>query len=80
MAEGRSTSTDMVVMGRIAGPYGVKGWVKVQPYTETPEGLCDYDRWWVARADGEQEMEVLDVAVHGAAVVAQLAGIDSLPC
>ena len=77
MAEGRSTSTDMVVMGRIAGPYGVKGWVKVQPYTETPEGLCDYGRWWVARAGDLQEVEVLEAAVHGATVVAQLAGIES---
>lgn len=78
MAEGRSTSTDMVVMGRIAGPYGVKGWVKVQPYTETPEGLCEYGRWWVARAGNDpEEMEVLDAAVHGAAVVALLSGIES---
>lgn len=77
MAERRSTSDDMVVMGRIAGPYGVKGWVKVQPYTETPEGLCAYGRWWVGRAGDSREMVVQEAAVHGVTVVAQLAGIDS---
>ena len=72
-----SRTPELVVMGRIAGPYGVKGWIKVQPYTEFPENLCDYARWWVRRDNAARELEVLDSALHGATVVAQLAGIDS---
>jgi len=72
----RSTSTDdMVVMGRVVGAYGVKGWIKVQPYTESIENLCDYESWWIGRAGEWVEREVLDAAVHGATVLAQLEGL-----
>ncbi len=63
-------------MGRIVGPYGVKGWVKVQPFTETVASLCDYRQWWVGQGADMREMTVLDAAAHGATVVAQLAGTD----
>lgn len=63
-------------MGRIVGPYGVKGWVKIQPFTETVASLCDYRRWWVGRGADMRETAVLDAAVHGATLVAQLPGID----
>ena len=37
----------MVVMGRITGPYGVLGWIKVFPYTEYVDGFADYPVWWL---------------------------------
>lgn len=63
-------------MGRIAAPYGIKGWVKVQPFTDRRDGLCAYRTWWLARGDEWREMEVLECAVHGASVIARLAGCD----
>lgn len=63
-------------MGRIVGPWGIKGWVKIQPYTETVAALGDHDRWWVGRDADLQEMALRDSAVHGAMLVAQLADID----
>ena len=35
-------------MGRLLAPHGVKGWIKVQPYTASPATLLEYDRWWLA--------------------------------
>jgi 16S rRNA processing protein RimM len=35
----------IVVLGRIAGLFGVKGWVKIQSYTDPPENLLDYPVW-----------------------------------
>ena len=32
-------------MGRIAAPFGVKGWVKVQPFSAAPENLLAYPVW-----------------------------------
>lgn len=60
-------------MGRVTGPYGVKGWIKIQPYTEDLEGLCEYKTWWV----GGQERAVLEAAVHGATVIAQISGVEN---
>jgi ribosomal 30S subunit maturation factor RimM len=39
--------SEMVVMGRIVAPYGVQGWVKIQPFTETLDSLFDYEHWWI---------------------------------
>jgi 16S rRNA processing protein RimM len=44
----------MVIMGRIVGPHGVKGHLKVLPYTEDPDGLLEYSDWWLGgRGEGD---------------------------
>jgi 16S rRNA processing protein RimM len=67
---------DLVVMGRITVPFGVKGWVKVHPFTETPESLLDYRRWWVGREGNWQAYDVDGAEAHGESVVAKLQGCD----
>jgi 16S rRNA processing protein RimM len=61
-------------MGRVAAPFGVKGWVKITPFTESPAALARYSRLWVGGRDGWREVAVEEAAVHGASVVARLAG------
>jgi len=63
-------------MGRIAAPFGVKGWVKVWPLTAQARNLLDYPVWWVER-DGEwQRHEVAAAKVQTSNVVARLAGCE----
>lgn len=62
----------LVVMGRITAPYGVRGWVKLQPYTQQPQGLLGYPEWQVGREGAWQTRVVEDVKVHGSVVVAKL--------
>ncbi len=38
----------MVVLGRIIGPRGIKGQIKVAPFTEYIDGLMDYPVWWLS--------------------------------
>lgn len=63
-------------MGRIVAPFGVKGWVKIQPYTATPRSLAAYSTWWLARDGGWRECAVQSVHPQGANVVAKLEGCD----
>ena len=57
-------------MGRVAGHYGVRGWIRVQ----RPEAaLADCGRWWI----GGQEYPVEEVKEHSGALLAKLTGIDS---
>jgi len=67
---------DLVVMGRIAVPYGVRGWVNVNPDTEMLDGLFDYPVWWVQTETGWREFTVEDAKVHGDHLVAKLSGIE----
>jgi 16S rRNA processing protein RimM len=65
----------MVVMGRIAGPYGVLGWIKVFPYTEYVDGLADYPAWWLGSSGGDgkwREVKVNEYAIHGNLLTASL--------
>lgn len=65
-----------IVMGRVAVPYGVKGWVKIQPFTEAVDGLLDYPEWWMFGRNGWQLCDVEDVALHGKSVIAKFAGVN----
>jgi len=63
-------------MGRIAAPFGVKGWVKVQPFSEDPGALMDFESWRVGRGGQQTHYSVEAIQDHGKALVAKLAGID----
>jgi 16S rRNA processing protein RimM len=63
-------------MGRIVGPFGVQGWVKVKPFTEKPGGLGEFPRWLVASPEGWREIAVEDFELHSKGPVAKLAGCD----
>lgn len=40
---------DLVELGRINEPYGLKGWVNVFPDTEDPAVLLKASSWWISR-------------------------------
>jgi 16S rRNA processing protein RimM len=63
-------------MGRIVGPFGIQGWVKVKAFTESPEGLGEFPRWIVSLREGWRETPVEDFAVHSKGPVAKFAGCD----
>lgn len=66
----------MVIMGRIVAPYGVLGWLKVLPDTETIDSLFDYDMWWLGKGDNWRELEVEQAKIHNDVLVVKLKGID----
>jgi len=65
----------LVVMGRIVAPYGIKGWIKVQPFTQQPRGLLGYPVWQVGQEGAWGARKVEAAKVHGTTVVARLEGI-----
>ncbi|MCD6043682.1 MAG: ribosome maturation factor RimM [Burkholderiales bacterium] len=57
-------------MGRVAGAYGVRGWIRVQ----APEsGLAQCRTWWI----GGTEYPVEQTKPHSGALLAKLAGLGS---
>jgi 16S rRNA processing protein RimM len=63
-----------VVVGRVAGVFGVKGWIRVFSYTDPPDNILKYRQW---RLDaGALPVRVKSGAAHGRGVIAQLEGID----
>ncbi len=64
---------ELIELGRIAGSYGVRGWVKVAPQKGVADALVAARQWWV----GEKACQVELAKVHSATVVAKLAGIET---
>jgi len=69
-------ATRLITLGRVTGPWGVKGWIKVTPYADTPADLCDLAHWTLERGGKRQDFEVAEARPHGASVIARLVGCD----
>ncbi len=40
-------TSEKIVLGRITGVYGLKGWLKVFSYTDPMESIIDYSPWYI---------------------------------
>ncbi|MFN0039389.1 MAG: ribosome maturation factor RimM [Burkholderiales bacterium] len=68
----------MVVMGRVSAPHGVKGWIKVQPFTQDVDGLLGYPQWWLKSGDAWHPHRITEANVHGGSMlIASLEGVES---
>ncbi len=66
----------VLVLGRILGPHGVRGAVRVRSYTEPPESLLTHRSWLLRSPEGdERRLEVLNSQCSGATLRVALAGI-----
>ncbi len=51
-----------VIVGRITGHYGVKGWLKVYSYTRPAEQILEYNRWMLAERRDSADWRSVRVA------------------
>ena len=66
----------MLEIGRITGPYGIKGWLKIHSYTEPMENFLSYGQWHLKRRGTYEPIEIDDGKVHGKGLIAHLKGVD----
>lgn len=64
-----------VILGRITGAHGVRGWVKVVSHTEPRENILAYERWQLRRPEGWQSHAVAEGRSSGGRVFARLEGV-----
>lgn len=64
-----------VVLGRVAGAYGLRGWLKIESHTEPRAGIVAYRQWWVGVGSDRRRFDVVGGRRHGRGVVAGLAGV-----
>lgn len=69
----------MIVLGRIAAPYGIKGWVKLHPFGDDPAAWAEMPRWWLGKTPDAADWSPLtlnELRFHGKGLVAKFEGID----
>lgn len=67
---------EQILVGRVDGAYGVKGWVKVFSFTDPMEGILAYSPWQVAKRGKQQTLAVVDGHKQGRGLVALLEGYE----
>lgn len=70
----------MIVLGRILGPFGVQGLIRVFPYGDDPLSWRDMGRLWLGAGSDWKPYPLKDLREHGSVVVARLEGISSRDC
>ena len=66
----------LVIIGRVAGVYGVRGWIKVLSAMEPPEAILDYPSWQVRSGSEWRPMVLVEGRRHGKGILAHLASCD----
>ena len=69
--------TDAVEVGRVLDAWGIKGWIKIMPYSASPEALFSSRRWFLLPPDrgarpfeGTRVLRIAQSKEHGDSVVA----------
>lgn len=76
MAGGGRESADAgsgkVTIGRITGLFGVKGWLKIQSFTDPRENIMNYAPWLLKLGEKWRPFDVEAVQTHGKSLIAKL--------
>lgn len=70
-----SETSAPLIVGKVSGVYGVKGWVKIYSHTQPRENILDYNPWLLRIGGSWQPFQVEAGKAHGKGVIAQLEGM-----
>ena len=63
--------------GKIVGTHGIRGMVRVKPWSDSGEFLNNFKRFFLS-PDGENELKAVKIQPHGGVVLIALKGIDTV--
>lgn len=65
-------------VGQIVNTFGVKGFVKVNPFTDDAERFEELKTVYICKKDGMQKVEIQEVKYHKNMVLLKIKGIDDM--
>lgn len=69
-------SDERIVVGQLAGAYGIKGWVKLRSFTEPAENILEYRPWFLRTCHGLREVIPDDYKTRPQGMVVHFNGVD----
>lgn len=66
--------SEYVVIGKIGSTYGIKGWVKVQSFTQPITNISSYGTWYLENQNTWVPIKVEECRQHAKSMIAKLAG------
>jgi 16S rRNA processing protein RimM len=77
MSQQNKQSDEVILVGKIGASYGIKGWFKINAYTEIPEGIFDYSPWQVSHNGQQHQVKVADWRRHNKGLIAKFEGVET---
>lgn len=71
-----SSNEEFVVVGQIRTVFGVRGWLKLNSYTEPVDNIFTYQPWYLNLDGRWQEMKIEDHGEASGALNVKFAGLD----
>lgn len=77
---------EWVAIGRLQGPFGVKGWVRATSFADPPEHILEFSDWWIGEdrqstgqsgGDELKKVTLLSGQKHTKGVVVSLQGVET---
>lgn len=67
---------DRIVIGRVSGVFGTRGWLKIHSYTRPRDNILTYRHWDIATPAGWQTHRVTDSRRQGNGIIASLENLE----
>lgn len=71
-----SDPSQPVIIGQVAGVFGVKGWIKVRSDTSPCDNILNYSPWYLQQEGDWVAYDLVSGQKHGKGLIAQLKGCD----
>ena len=71
------TKDKYIIIGKIGAPHGIRGWLKIQSYTENKDQIFSYQPWYLFQQDIEQVCIVEQTRLQHDTLFAKLKGIET---
>ncbi|WP_024872182.1 ribosome maturation factor RimM [Tolumonas lignilytica] len=66
-----------IVVGRLGAVYGIKGWLKVNSFTDNPESIFEYTPWMLKHKGEWREIQLTGWKRHNNGLICKLNGVDT---
>lgn len=63
---------ELLAIGKITSPHGIKGWVKISTQTEPADNIFNYQPWLIKSKRGTTSLDVINWRVQGKSYIAQI--------
>ncbi len=68
----------LIEIGEVVNTHGIRGEIKLNPWTDTLDSLVDFDKFYVKDGDNFYSLKAQSVRIHKNCAIIKLKGIDDM--
>ncbi|WWO96050.1 MAG: ribosome maturation factor RimM [Candidatus Dasytiphilus stammeri] len=69
---------NLVILGKISSPYGIRGWLKINSYTDKKENIISYQPWMIHLNNEYHEIKLEDWKTCPSSLIIKIKGYNTV--